>query len=92
MQRTGPYKTRTGQCMNMHRPYWPNRPYTGKGYFAERGMRNAESCERVICGKFTADFFCGMKGNVRNESMRNVTEMNICKKPVLAVNWRHIKV
>jgi len=23
----------------------------GKGYFAERGMRNAESCERVICGK-----------------------------------------
>ena len=27
----GPYKPqdgRTGQCMNMHRPYWPHRPYT----------------------------------------------------------------
>jgi len=40
------------------------------------GMRIAESCQRVICGKFYADFFCGMKGKVRNESMRNVTEMN----------------
>ena len=50
----------------------------GKGYFAECGLRNAESCQRVICGKFDADFFfCGMKGKVRNESMRNVTEMNI---------------
>jgi len=28
----------------------------GKGYFAERGMRNAESCQGVICGKFDADF------------------------------------
>jgi len=27
-----------------------------------------------------------MKGKVRNESMRNVTEMNICKILVLAVN------
>jgi len=47
----------------------------------ERGrgiLRNAESCERVICGKYNVDFFCGMKGKVRNESMRNVTEMNIC--------------
>jgi len=46
------------------------------------GLRNAESCQRVICGKFDADFFfCGMKGKVRNEnyeSMRNVTEINIC--------------
>jgi len=41
------------------------------------GLRNAESCQRVICGKFDADFLCGMKGKVRNESMRNVTEMNI---------------
>jgi len=49
----------------------------GKGYFAECGLRNAESCQRVICGKFDADFFCGMKGKVRNESMRNVTGMNI---------------
>jgi len=29
----------------------------GKGYFVERGIRNAESCERVIYGKFNADFF-----------------------------------
>ena len=49
----------------------------GKGYFAECGLRNAESCQRVICGRFDADFFCRMKGKVRNESMRNVTEMNI---------------
>ena len=51
--------------------------FVGKGYFAECGLRNAESCERVICGKFDADFFCGMKGKVRNESMRNVTGINI---------------
>ena len=49
----------------------------GKGYFAACGLRNAESCQRVICGKFDADFFCGMKGKVRNESMRNVTGINI---------------
>ena len=50
-----------------------------KPFRAGRGMlRNAESCEQVICGKCNADFFCGMKGKVRNESMRNVTEMNIC--------------
>jgi len=36
-----------------------------------------ESCQGVICGKFDARLFCGMKGIVRNESMRNVTEMNI---------------
>jgi len=24
----GPYKPHTGQCMNMHRPYWPHRLYT----------------------------------------------------------------
>ena len=42
-------------------------------------LRNAESCQWVICGKFDADFFCGMMGKVRNESMRNVTEMNITK-------------
>ena len=35
------------------------------------GLRNAESCQRVICGNFDADFF------LRNESMQNVTEMNI---------------
>ena len=58
----------------------------GKGYFAECELRNAESCQRVICRKFDADFFCGMKGKVRNESIRNVTEMNICKILVLAVN------
>jgi len=34
----------------------------GKGYFAERGMRNAESCQRVICGKFNADFFLRNEG------------------------------
>jgi len=56
------------------------------------GMRHVESCERVICGKCNADFFCEMKGKVRNESMRNVTEMNICKILVLALNYRHIKV
>ena len=28
MASTGPYKPRTGQCMNMHRLYWPHRPYT----------------------------------------------------------------
>ena len=56
----------------------------GKGYFAECGLRNAESCQRVICRKFDADFFCGMKGKVRNESMRNVTEMNIYE--ILAIN------
>ena len=27
----------------------------GKGYFAECGLRNAESCQRVICGKFDAN-------------------------------------
>jgi len=31
----------------------------------------------VICGKSDADFYCGMKGKVWNESMRNVAEMNI---------------
>ena len=56
----------------------------GKGYFAECGLRNAESCQRVICGKFDAEFFCGMKGKVRNESVRNVTEMNIYE--ILAIN------
>jgi len=34
----------------------------GKGYFAERGIWNAESCERVICGKFNADFFLRNEG------------------------------
>ena len=29
----------------------------GKGYFAECGLRFAESCQGVICGKFDADFF-----------------------------------
>jgi len=41
------------------------------------GMWIAESCQGVICGKFDADFFCGMKGKVQNETMRNVAEMNI---------------
>ena len=31
----------------------------------------------VICGKFHADCFCGLKGKVRNESMQNVAKMNI---------------
>jgi len=39
--------------------------------------RNADSCQGVICGKFDADFFCGMKGKVRNETMWNVAKMNI---------------
>jgi len=51
--------------------------FQGKGYFAECGLRNAESCQWVICGKLNADFFCGMKGKVRNETMRNIAEMNI---------------
>jgi len=34
----------------------------GKGYFAECGLRNAESCQRVICGKFDADFFLRNEG------------------------------
>jgi len=41
------------------------------------GMRIAKSCQGVICRKIDADFFCGMNDKVRNESMRNVTEMNI---------------
>jgi len=45
--------------------------YCSEGVFC--GTRNAESCQRVICGKFNADFFCGMKGKVWN-----VTKMNIC--------------
>ena len=40
-------------------------------------LRNAERCQGVICGKFNADFFCGMKGKVRNKSMQNVAKMNI---------------
>jgi len=40
-------------------------------------LRNAESCQGVVCGKFNADFFCGMKGKMWNESMRNVAELNI---------------
>jgi len=51
-----------------------------QGYFAECGLRNAESCQGVICGQFDADFFCGMKGKVRNESMQNVAKMNIYTK------------
>jgi len=52
-------------------------PGQWEGYFAECGLRNAESCQGVICGKFDEDFFCGMKGKVQNESMRNVAKMNI---------------
>ena len=38
-------------------------PYCGgKGYFAECGLRNAESSQRVICGKFDADFFLRNEG------------------------------
>ena len=48
-----------------------------EGYFAECGLRIAESCQGVICRKFDADFFCGMKGKVQNETMWNVAEMNI---------------
>jgi len=40
-------------------------------------MGNAESCHGVICGKFNADFLLRNEGKVRNESMLNVTEMNI---------------
>jgi len=47
-------------------------------------LRNAESCQGVICGKFYADFFCGMKGKVWNENIRDVTKMNFCE--ILAVN------
>jgi len=45
---------------------------TGRGI-----LWNAKSCQGVICGKFHADVFCGMKGKVCNESMQNVAEMNI---------------
>ena len=55
----------------------PGPTVTGKGYFAECGLGNAESCLGVICGKIDADFFCRMKGKVWNESMRNVAEMSI---------------
>jgi len=34
----------------------------GKGYFAECVLRNAESCQGVICGKFDADFFLRNEG------------------------------
>jgi len=34
----------------------------GKGYFAECGLRNAESCQGVICGKWDADFFLRNEG------------------------------
>jgi len=33
-----------------------------KGYFAECGLQNAESCQRVICGKLNADFFLQNEG------------------------------
>jgi len=46
---------------------------TGRGI-----LQNAECCEGVIYGKCNVDFFCGMKGKVRNESMRNVTDINTC--------------
>jgi len=36
--------------------------WTGKGYFAECGLRNAESCPGVICGKFDADLFLRNEG------------------------------
>jgi len=65
----------------IHLAVWPQ--YTNvsdkqEGVFSICGMRNGESCERVICGKFNASFSCGMKGKVQNESMRSVTEMNVC--------------
>ena len=64
-----------------HHPHrLPQQTRTGRRTAQTLGrgiLRNAESCQRVICGKFDADFFCGMKGKLRNESMRNVTEMNI---------------
>ena len=34
----------------------------GREYFAECGLRNAESCQGVICGKFDADFFLRNEG------------------------------
>ena len=33
---------------------WPALPH-GRGYFAECGLRNAESCQGVICGKSSAE-------------------------------------
>jgi len=44
----------------------------GNGYFVECGKLSG-----VICRKFDADFFGGMKGKVRNETMQNVAKMNI---------------
>jgi len=45
-------------------------------------LRNVEceSCQVVIPVKFDVDLFLWneLKGKVRNESMWNVTEMNIC--------------
>ena len=49
-------------------------------YSIEEGrviLRNAESCQWVICGKLDANFVCGMKGKMQNSNMRIVTEMNI---------------
>ena len=48
--------------------------HVGKGYFAERGKLSTGNLRKIQCGFL----FCGMKGKVRNKSMRNVTEMNIC--------------
>jgi len=41
----------------------------GKGYFAECGKLSKGNLR-----KMNADFFCGMKGKVRNETMQNVAE------------------
>ena len=61
------------------------------GYWATRGLPT-HGPEMVFCGMRTAEcgklsrgnlrkircgFFCGMKGKVRNETTRNVAEMNI---------------
>ena len=40
---------------------------------AECGKFSRGNLRKIRCGFF----FCGVKGKVRNESMRNVTEMNI---------------
>jgi len=48
------------------------RSLAGKGYFAECGKLSRGNVRKILCG-----FFCGMKGKVWNETMRNVAEMNI---------------
>ena len=74
---SGRLRAASGQLRTAFSRTAPQDTTRWKGYFAECRTQNAESYQGVICGKLDADFFRGMKGKVRNESMRNVAEMNI---------------